>query len=107
MRAPPLLSIVFARVNVEHNPLLEEYFGIDGYPTLLLFRDGAKEKEFKGLHLTESMVSYLQRELSPPSSTVASMAELKEIVESSESEAFVLMRYDNDLTLTLTLAPSP
>ncbi len=100
---------------MEHNPLLEDYFSIDGYPTLLLFRDGAKEKEFKGLHVAQSMVSYLQRELAPPSSTGASMAELKEIVESSESEAFVLMRYDNDLTLTLTLnltltltlAPSP
>ena len=87
---------MFARIDVEQNPVLEEFFSIDGYPSLILFRDGAKEKEYAGTHTAAFMASYLERELAPHSHHIASVPHMGRFLRGTTSEVLLVTRADSE-----------
>ncbi len=50
------LDLVFAKINVETNPMLSQRFGVDTYPRLLLFsKHGGRPKRLKW-HCTSGFI---------------------------------------------------
>jgi thioredoxin 1 len=41
-------NVIFLKVNVSYHPEVAEKYDVDGWPTFLLFRDGAKIDEIVG-----------------------------------------------------------
>lgn len=50
---------VIAKVNVDESPALAAQFGVRSIPTLILFKDGAKVKDFIGVQQEATLVELL------------------------------------------------
>lgn len=54
----PELNIL--KVNFEANPDLCQEFGVTGYPTIILFKDGEEKKRMKGLQQKTAIVKLIE-----------------------------------------------
>ena len=54
-------DFIFAKINVDENPLIAQYFGISSIPTTLLLKDGQVLRKFVGVMNYPSMKQVLEK----------------------------------------------
>ncbi len=52
-------QVVIAKVNVDESPAIAAQFGVRSIPTLILFKDGEKVKDFIGVQQEAALVEVL------------------------------------------------
>ena len=71
--------------NEETNKALAGQFNVRGYPTLKIFEKGGSiVRDFKGPRDTEGIVSYLKKQVGPPSTEITSVEEGRKLVEETD-----------------------
>ncbi|BFU20886.1 thioredoxin, putative [Entamoeba histolytica HM-1:IMSS-B] len=86
-------KLKFAEVNCEESKEICEKEGIEGYPTLILFRKGRSKKVYGGERNVEAMKKFLENESLPPiiESTKEAIEELKK-----KENSFVIIKSEAD-----------
>ncbi len=54
-------DFIFAKINVDENPLIAQYYGISSIPTTLLLKDGQALRKFVGVMNYPSMKQILEK----------------------------------------------
>jgi len=75
-------NIAIAKVNAdaEHNKPLANTYGIKGFPTIKLFRNGVPT-DYTGERSSDSIVSFMKRQAKPAVTALASAEELEEFIK--------------------------
>ena len=77
-------AIVLAKVdaNEEANKELATQFGVQGFPTLKILRNGGKlSQEYKGPREAEGIVSYLKKQVGPASAEIKSAEDASSLID--------------------------
>lgn len=76
-----------AKVDATENQPLAQRYGVSGYPTLKFFKDG-NVTEYNGGRTEESIISWVNKKISPSSSPVENQSEIDEKVKSGVVVAY-------------------
>lgn len=58
--APKIAPIKIGKINIDKEPELQEKYGIQAVPTMLIFKDGAEQIRFSGFHPEPALLERLK-----------------------------------------------
>jgi len=113
-------SIYLGNVDATENQALAQKFGVQGYPTIFLFKNGEKSQDYGGGRTAADLVAFMRKKAGPAFVTVNSMDELQKVIDnqkygvvvgyfsdqSSGAFADFEARADSDMTLTYAVFAS-
>uniref|UniRef100_A0A8C2D1Z7 Protein disulfide-isomerase A3 n=1 Tax=Cyprinus carpio TaxID=7962 RepID=A0A8C2D1Z7_CYPCA len=80
-------TLPLAKVDCTVNSETCERFGVNGYPTLKIFRNGDEAGSYDGPRTADGIVSYMKKQAGPSSVSLLSEADLDSFVDSYEAKA--------------------
>jgi protein disulfide-isomerase A1 len=87
-------EIKLGKVDATQEASLAEKFGVQGYPTIKFFRDGAPT-EYGGGRVAPEIISWLEKKTGPPFTTLNNVEEAKKFIDSKD---VVVMGFFKDTT---------
>lgn len=78
-------TLPLAKVDCTVNAETCERFGVNGYPTLKIFRNGEEAGSYDGPRTADGIVSYMKKQAGPSSVSLLSEADLDSFVDSYEA----------------------
>ena len=77
-------NILFAKVDATIENELASRYGVSGYPTLKIFRNGELSNDYAGPRDSDGIVKYMKKQAAPASSVITSAAELDTYAKGNE-----------------------
>uniref|UniRef100_A0A671Q8H8 protein disulfide-isomerase n=1 Tax=Sinocyclocheilus anshuiensis TaxID=1608454 RepID=A0A671Q8H8_9TELE len=78
-------TLPLAKVDCTVNSETCERFGVNGYPTLKIFRNGEEAGSYDGPRIADGIVSYMKKQAGPSSVSLLSEADLDSFVDNYEA----------------------
>eukprot|EP00850_Spirogloea_muscicola_P006656 SM000032S12040 [mRNA] locus=s32:119433:124518:+ [translate_table: standard] len=72
-------DIVLAKIDGSKDNRLSQQYGVQGFPTLLFFRN-AQHREYKGGRTADEIVTWLQKKTGPAINSISSASEVEDIL---------------------------
>lgn len=76
--------IILAKVDCPANTDLCGQFGVSGYPTLKIFRDGQFSADYQGPRSADGIISYMKKQAGPSVKELPGIEELRVFIENEE-----------------------
>ncbi|XP_048849263.1 protein disulfide-isomerase A3-like isoform X2 [Brienomyrus brachyistius] len=77
--------VTLAEVDCSANSGICGRFGVNGYPTLKIFRNGKEAAIYNGPHTAEGIVQYMQKQVGPSSVSLHSKADLDAFIDNFDA----------------------
>ncbi|XP_023656154.1 protein disulfide-isomerase A3-like isoform X2 [Paramormyrops kingsleyae] len=78
-------TVTLAEVDCSANSGMCGRFGVNGYPTLKIFRNGKEAAIYNGPHTAEGIVQYMQKQVGPSSVSLHSKADLDAFIDNFDA----------------------
>ena len=85
-----------AKIDADSNRKTGEKFGIQGFPTLKLFRNGVDFKEYDGGRTAADIVAWMKKKTGPPAKTLNSQEEVDAFVKQMNGKALIFYGAKDD-----------
>ncbi|XP_053350065.1 protein disulfide isomerase family A, member 7 isoform X2 [Clarias gariepinus] len=98
--------VPLAKVDCTANSETCEKFGVNGYPTLKIFRNGEEASAYDGLRTADGIVSYMKKQVGPSSVALHSEADLDAFINVFDSSVVGFFSESDNLQLAEFLKAS-
>ncbi|XP_062847630.1 protein disulfide isomerase family A, member 7 [Trichomycterus rosablanca] len=78
-------AVPLVKVDCTANSETCEKFGVNGYPTLKIFRNGEEASSYEGPHTADGIVSYMKKQAGPSSLALHAEADLDSFIDSFDA----------------------
>ncbi|XP_051577765.1 protein disulfide isomerase family A, member 7 [Myxocyprinus asiaticus] len=92
-------AVPLAKVDCTVNSETCERFGVNGYPTLKIFRNGEEAESYDGPRTADGIVSYMKKQAGPSSVALLSGADLDSFVDNYEASVVGFFSGDDSAQL--------
>lgn len=75
-------------------------FGVSGYPTLKIFKNGEVSKDYNGPREADGIVKYMKNQVGPASKEIKSVEDLEKFLASTETSIVGFFESDTNLKKT-------
>ena len=87
--------VVLAKVDATEESDLASRYGVQGYPTLKIFRSG-KEFEYKGPRDAPGIISYMQKQAGAASKSLKTVADAEDFTTHLKDDVVLVAFFDSD-----------
>nr|XP_033775897.1 protein disulfide-isomerase A3 [Geotrypetes seraphini] len=85
-------TVSLAKVDCTANSNICNKYGVSGYPTLKIFRDGEESGAYDGPRTADGIVSHLKKQAGPPSLTIRSVEEFEQFIDDKDPSVIGFFR---------------
>lgn len=90
--------VVLAKVDCTTEQDLCQKYGVTGYPTLKIFRNGEFSKEYEGPRETDGIVKFMKSQAGPSSKTLTSVADAEKFVDNMDHSIIGFFTAENEMS---------
>lgn len=86
--------IAIVDASQSENEMLSLSERVDGYPSIILYREGERYGDYLGPRTRLDILEYLRKKLGPPATPVSTIDEVIDVIETAKRESQILLEFN-------------